>query len=214
MADRDQTTTGASTTDSAPELEAASRAYDAGGFAAVARRISGWTANLLASGIVIVACLAIGRQTIAWWYESPVDVTAKSPAASLPESLPQELQLMTRHGSLTMEQIRGDREMALVAMRKRCTQEAAESDLHSPDQSSRTAPLREEEERFLARLANSAPIEQTSGIDLYQPQGELTMVVAVSRKPRRIAAWSFAIPAEEAVWSCYTVRPGDLPLGK
>jgi hypothetical protein len=184
--------------------DASSSAQEPSGFAAVARRISRCTVNLLASAIVIVACLAIGSQIISWWYEARPLATPQSPAEGsvpLPDVLPQELRLWTSHGSLTVERVRGDLRAVQAAMRRRCVEEAATAPL--------AAELRPGEERFLARLANSAPIEQTGGMDLYQPDGELTMVVAVNRKARRIAAWSFALPAEEAVWSCYTVRPAD-----
>ena len=62
------------------------------------------------------------------------------------------------------------------------------------------------EEHYVARLAHKQPIEQTGDLDLYRPSGGLVQVVAVARQSRRIAAWSFALPGESPVWSCYTIH--------
>jgi len=179
-----------------------------GGYALLARRIGGWTANLLATAIVLVASLAIGRQIVAWWREAePVAAASEG----LPDAAPAEMRWWTAHGPLTKEQVRGDEAAVLAAMRRRCREVPAGllagGQISSAGQASSAGAG---EERFVARLANEQPVEQTEDLDLYQPSGEPTMVVAVARQTRRIAAWSFALPGNaaggESAWSCYTIH--------
>ena len=174
-----------------------------GGYALLARRIGGWTANLLATAIVLVASLAIGRQIIAWWREA--EPAAAAASEELPDAAPAELRWWTAHGPLTRERVRGDEAAVLAAMRRRCREVPA--GLLASGQASLAGPG---EERFVARLANEQPVEQTEDLDLYQPSGGPAQVVAVARQTRRIAAWSFALPGNaaegEAAWSCYTIH--------
>lgn len=173
-----------------------------GGYALVARRIGGWTANLLATAIVLVASLAIGRQIIAWWRE--VEPLAAADAG-LPAAAPEELRWWTARGPLTREQVRGDETAVLAAMRRRCREVPA-----GPFSAGIPAAAGPGEERYVARLANEQPVEQTEDLDLYQPSGGPTMVVAVARPTQRLAAWSFALPGQadsgEPVWTCYTIH--------
>jgi hypothetical protein len=181
-----------------------------GGYAAVARRIGGWTANLLATAIVLVASLAIGRQIVVWWHEGPPDATESAAAqGDLPVAAPQELRWWTARGPLTVEQVQGDEAAVLAAMCRRCREEPAGIvPLGQPGNN----PAGPGEERYVARLANERPVEQTESLDLYQPSGGLAQVVAVARQRRRIAAWSFALPVGPSSWSCYTIHAAGAAL--
>ena len=180
-----------------------------GGYALVARRVGGWTANLLATAIVLVASLVIGRQVLSWWREAEPAAAANAAASErLPDAAPQELRWWTARGPLTIAQVRGDEAAVLAAMRRRCREAPAGS--YSAGISVAAGPG---EEHYVARLANEQPIEQTGDLDLYQPSGGLAQVVAVARQSRRIAAWSFALRdtddglrGESPVWSCYTIH--------
>jgi hypothetical protein len=184
-----------------------------GGFGRLARRIGGWTANLLASAIVLVASLAIGRQIVIWWHEASSPQTADSVGEKddLPAAAPAELRWWTARGPLTVEHIQGDQAAVLAAMRRRC-REAPGGQLAGQW----TAPAGPGEARYVARLANERPVEQTEDLDLFQPAGGPTMVVAVARRERRIAAWSFALRNEAAgssAWSCYTIHAAGVTGG-
>jgi hypothetical protein len=182
-----------------------------GGYALVARRVGGWTANLLATAIVLVASLAIGRQVLSWWHEAEPAAAADAAASEpLPDAAPQELRWWTARGPLTIEQVRGDEAAVLAALRRRCREAPAGPFSAGISVAAGPAATGPGEEHYAARLANERPIEQTGDLDLYQPSGGLTQVVAVARQTRRIAAWSFALPSQadsgEPVWSCYTIH--------
>jgi hypothetical protein len=171
----------------------------AGGFGRLARRIAGWTANLLATAVILVAGLAVGRQVLVWRYEETPPPATAAIEGQLPPDLPQELRIWTVHGPLSIERVAGGREAAIASMRRSCG--SANS---GPAQA---ALAGSGEERFVARLAKLAPVEQTGDLNLYVPDEQLPMVVAVSREGRRIAAWSFGLEVEDGAWSCYTFCP-------
>src|SRR5687768_4459456 len=106
-----------------PPAESATQPPAPGGFAALARRIGGWTGNLLATAIVLVASLVIGRQILHWWREdAPADAERSASAdAELPFQAPRDLRLWTSRGPLSTERVRGDRLAALAAMRRLCS---------------------------------------------------------------------------------------------
>ena len=182
-----------------------------GGYGRLARRIGSWTANLLATAIVLAASLAIGRQIVLWWHEvRPRDPAEKlAAAADLPAATPEEIRWWTTRGPLTVERIQGDEAAALAAMRRRCL-EAPIGQMAGQW----SAPAGTGEERYVARLAIDRPVEQTEDLDLYQPGGGPTMVVAIARRQRRIAAWSFALPdSASSAWSCYTIHAAGVAGG-
>jgi hypothetical protein len=165
--------------------------------------MGGWTANLLATGIVVIAGLGLCRQVLVWWNETTPPSAGATDAATQnrlnPELLPAELRLWTTHGPMEIAQVYGNRDVVLVELRRKCQSfDVGKSNL---------AEVGPGERRFLERLAKLAPVDQTSDLDLYAPDESVTMVVAVSRQQRRIVAWSFALPVEEAAWSCYTFGP-------
>jgi hypothetical protein len=190
---------------------AAESASGAPGFGRLAQRIAGWSANLLATALVLVAGLAVGRQVLVWWYESPSQPIAESSDDNVPPETPGELRLWTTRGPASITGVVGERAAALTLMRTECQRlVAAATDHHgvSPDRD-----LRPGEQRFLEKLAKLTPVEQTEGLSLYEylPGGEVTMVVAVRRQVPQIAAWSFALEAQPTHWSCYTFCPAATP---
>jgi len=169
-----------------------------GGFGRLARRIASWTANLLATALVLVAALGVGRQVLVWWYETPPQQRSAAQDQPLPPETPDELRFWTARGPMSLAHANGEKGEALALMRRRCL-----SFPIGPVEQ----PIGSGEQRFLEKLAKLAPVEQTKELDLYVPSGEVTMVVAVSRSRPRIAAWSFALEAEPSRWTCYTFCP-------
>jgi hypothetical protein len=168
-------------------------------FGQLARQISGWTTNLLATGVVLVGGLALGWQALAWWHQEPRRAEVAS-ALSLPDvpALGHGHRFWTRHGSLEVKRVRGSAEDALTAMRAFCCR--VETNPERPV----TGPG---EESLIAQLRNQSPLEATSDVALYQPPGESAMVVALSRSRQRLVGWSFAIPSADDVWSVYHFKP-------
>jgi hypothetical protein len=195
-------------TPSSPETAAASEP-SATGFGNLARRITGWSANLLATALVLVAGVAVGRQVLDWWYESPPAPPALSSDADLPPETPGELRLWTSRGPMTLTRIVGERDAAIAAMREACKSITQQAERHRGRslQRDETTSAGPGEQRFLEKLAKLTPVEQTRELDLFAPPGDVTMVVAVHRNRARIAAWSFALEGEPATWSCYTFGP-------
>jgi hypothetical protein len=175
-----------------------------GGFGRLARRIAGWSANLLATALVLVAGLAVGRQVLVWWYESPPERLAAVGDPHLPPETPAELRLWTTRGPVSITGVVGARSAALALMREECRRLTAAAADHHGGFADRDLGLGEQ--RFLERLAKLTPVEQTEDLSVYEylPSGEVTMVVAVRRPTPRIAAWSFALEAQPTRWSCYT----------
>jgi len=170
-------------------------------FAGLAKQISGWTTNLLATAIVVVGGLALGWQVLDSWRDQP-QPTAMSPeaalaAAKLPD-MGEGQEFWTKSGLLKVERVRGGLSDAIGGMLEFCRAIA-------PSRQHATAGLAEAQ--FVAQLALQSPLEETGGVALYQPRGQTTMVVAVSRQTRRIVGWSFALPAGEGTWSLYHFRP-------
>jgi hypothetical protein len=173
-----------------------------GGFAGVARRIGGWTTNLLATGIVLVGGLAVGWQVIGWWKEDPPSV-AGQPAGLEGVELPllgKGLEFGTRGGLLKVERVAGGLGEAQATMRAFCREGGTASERGEAGNS---------EAEFVEKLVRQTPLEETSNVAVYQPVGQRGMVVAVDRKVKRIVAWSFAMEGEEGVWSVYHFRPAS-----
>jgi hypothetical protein len=169
-------------------------------FASLARQISGWTTNLLATAIVLAGGLAFGWQVLFWWHEQPQPAAGPSEAflaaADLPPAAGREF--WTKHGPLKVEQVRGGPDEAIVTMRASCR------GIQPPQDSAAAGPG---EVQFLAQLSRQAPLEEAGDLALYQPPGRLAMVVAVSRSRQRIVGWSFALSASDGTWTLYHFRP-------
>lgn len=169
-------------------------------YAELARRISAWTTNSLATAIVFAAGLALGWQVIAWWREKPVKVSLRDAAdisAKLP-SVGDEREFWTSGGLLKVQRQSGGPDEAMSAMRAFCRQSESVGQRRT---------MGEGEAKFVTQLLAQTPLEEAKSVALYQPPGQSAMVVAVDRDARRIVGWSFAMPAGEGAWSLYHFRP-------
>ncbi len=92
----------------------------------LARRVSGWTSNFLATGIVLVAAVGVGRQLVMWWGVEPADAVAPEPAAMsnpgvLSEAGEQPFQLTFGAGySLRRIELAGDLAAATRRLQAEC----------------------------------------------------------------------------------------------
>jgi hypothetical protein len=169
-------------------------------YGALARRVGGWTTNLLATAIILVGGLAMGWQVLAWWRDEAGASDQKELAAQL-DNLPlmaEGREFRTKNGPLKVERVHGDAAQAARAMREFCRGVPAAT-------SEGTAGPGET--KFVAQLRQQTPLEEAGDLSLYQPPGQRAMVVAVGRTSGRIIGWSFALPAEEGVWTLYHFRP-------
>ncbi len=169
-------------------------------YGALARRIGGWTTNLLATAIILVGGLAMGWQVLAWWRDeggAPVEKELAAQLDGLPQ-LAEGREFWTKNGPLKVERVRGNAAEAARAMREFCRGVSVMTAEGVPGPG---------ETKFVAQLRQQAPLEETGDLALYQPPGQRSMVVAVGRTSGRIVGWSFALPAEEGVWTLYHFRP-------
>jgi hypothetical protein len=214
-----------STAEPSPELS---------GFALASRRVIGWTTNLLATGIVLVLALGMGRELVRWWgvgSQPPAMSADPNPAGSQVD--PQSLEFGHGDYSLTRQSLAGAREAALGRLRELCREAlAADAAGLSPPTASETA--------FLQRTASREPLEEQPGRwQLHYFEDAFPLLVGVRNAPaevrpggrdppvehrpdagatgladrarsggsqRRVLAWGLAVPAGENEWSLYTYR--------
>jgi hypothetical protein len=167
-------------------------------FTALAQRIRGWTANLLACAIVLAIGLALGWQTIGLLNEKQPQIP-RSDAALLPDVLPTgpEREFMTKSGLLRVER-QPNPDEALNAMRAFCRQ---------PGDNKPRSEAGPGERTFVAQLLEERPLEESPPIALYRPPGQSRMVIGIDQRSRRIISWSWAMPADDGAWSLYHFRP-------
>jgi hypothetical protein len=178
-------------------------------YTSLARKLSIYTTNLLATAIVLVLGLTLGWQVLAWWRDQPDASTgAAATSAQLPSQL-ENYEFLTTHGTLKIERFYGDADQALVAMRsfQRATVPARQM----------LPPAGQQEQRLLDQLKSQPALEQVGDLAFHQPPDQKLMVAAVSRSQQRIVGWSFALPAEDGSWSLFHIqarsatREGEAP---
>ncbi len=211
------------TTTQHPGSESPNRAGPARtGFELLARRITGWTSNLVATAVILVGGLVTGRQVLEWWRAdapSPNDAAASAAeAASIVPNVDQQQHL--KFGSsphvIHREEIRGDRAAATAILARRC-REVAEAT---------TAPageITDAERRLLDRLEQARPSgDSASAIQVFELEDALPMIVGVratgtesdatgqalaAKAARRVAAWGVAFPAADDRWVLFLLQP-------
>jgi len=168
-------------------------------YGTLARRINGWTTNVLAAVIVIAIGLALGWQITTWFREpaaAPTLVDAVNASANLP-AITNEHKFLTSGGLVKVQRQTGTPPDAIEAMRTFCRE-------NPPPSQPRT--IGPSEAAFVRQLLAEQPLEETPALALFQPPGQATMVVAVDRDEKRIVAWSFAAPTQGGGWSLYHFR--------
>ncbi len=184
-------------------------------FAVLAKRISAWTTNSLLTLIVLVAGLGFGRQVLNWWAADAAPSSAVAASTGDPSQL-QTLQFGDNTLSLGRRSIRGDKNKAVEQLRAQC-REVLEK---SPSAKTPTG-----EDKFLAFLADSTPVEQEPGKwQLYELNEAFPMAVGLARttasasppeKPNlakyRVVVWGLAVPTGDKQWTLSTFQ-SDVPL--
>jgi hypothetical protein len=200
------------------------------GYAKLARRLTAWTSNSLATAIVLVLALSGGRQLVRWYQEDPLPSDHASGELALHGSSGEPLSLELAGGGHTLrrESIRGSVDDATKRLQRFC-RGVLESDVQP------TEPVQPSQQRFLATLADRQPVEEDAGRwSIFRLPGLMPMVVGVRRAsqapvsaellaevPGRVLAWGVAVPSGQNDWILYqhqavsdgVVRaPHDLPI--
>jgi hypothetical protein len=196
-------------------------------FGRLSRRIAGWTTNGLATALVILAGLTLGRQVLIWWKETPATPSAGGArdGAPAPETGIRQLEFGALATTVQTRQVRGTRQEVLLQLRELCRPAARPE---SPADAS--APPAER--RLLAELAGKDPAESGDGWRIDElPQGLPLVVCSTSverssfpskSKPGaagngmnsvlpspldpRIVSIGLAVPGREGQWTAYAFR--------
>ena len=196
---------------------------DARGFIRVAKRLAGWTSNLLVSAVVLVVGLAFGRQLTSWWAfdaqsrpESVLRGRLVGPGPLGDDGRLHQLEFGDVPIRLGRRTIAGDTDAVLAALRTECRRAVEQG---SP---TRREPG-PEERKMLEGTAGMVPVEQVPGKwRMYQLDRPLPLVAVTDAGDRtgtaegeptagRVLCWGFAFPAGEggAEWTLFTGLPAD-----
>jgi hypothetical protein len=183
------------------------------GYASVARRVSGWTTNLLATAIVVLIALLFGRQLIALWRapEPFPSVRAENQLAAFDDPLtPLQLEFGNSPMVLHRQPFLGDLDEALQQLCQACAEQLKQL----PRPASKTVSAAEAS--LLARVTKRPPLKLVwpDGA-LYQLDDSLPVVVGtklVAGDPRagsvgnlteRVVTWGIAVPGADEGWTLY-----------
>lgn len=198
-------------------------------FGDLARRISTWTTNLLAIGVLAIAALAMAGRITEWWRAEPP--TAAAPPPDLAYSpwdaaggmvlefgdQPWSIDRWTRTGSIAD---------AAGALLEQCR------DLLNEPLDSEHLPAADSSERdLIRRLKNIAPMEEVPNRwRLYVIGGPLPWIVGTTAAAKpdsggsqadretddagpasRLLCWGLALPQPDQTWTLYVIdrRPAD-----
>ncbi len=147
-------------------------------FATVARKVSGWTTNLLATGLILVVALGLGRQLIGWWRIEPDEVMPMLPAdgpglGDADASAPATLEFGDSPYAIERRSVRGDRAEALGQLLISCRQAAAQSD---PP----LAPPGDAEQQLLETVQHLQPLVRSGEVRFYGPDAGFPLLIAVA----------------------------------
>lgn len=191
------------------------------GYGKAAKRLSGWAANLLASGLVLVIGLALGRQVLEWWQADSAQPDAKSKVlASDPGELgsldrPHLLELGSVPFTLRRDTVLGDKAAAFAALRA-----GGQKTVSEPlEPRGQAGPA---ERRMLSQIKSQKPTSVSAGRwELYELDGPILMVAGVqffasedrTATERRVVFWGLAVPhgvgypEKEARWTLFSFHP-------
>lgn len=176
----------------------------------LARRVAGWTTNGLATALVLVAGLTLGRQVLIWWREAPAESALPSQAADVAA---RQLEFESLATTVQSRTIRGTRADLLQALRDLCRPAQRPQVLQDPSPS-------DAERRLLAELAAKEPVEVGDGWRIDELPQQLPLVIcstwagpqrSESSAPLdlRIVSIGLAVPGKEDRWTAYAFRLGD-----
>lgn len=175
----------------------------------LARRVAGWTTNGLATALVLLAGLTLGRQVLIWWQEAPAESALPSPAADVAA---RQLEFESLATTVQSRTIRGTRAELLQKLRDLCRPAKRPQAMQDPSPS-------DAERRLLAELAAKEPAEVGDGWRIDELPQQLPLVVCSTwagpqRTARalpldlRIVSIGLAIPSEKDEWTAYAFRLG------
>lgn len=190
--------------------EAESQQTPAGAYGRLARRIAGWTSNLLVTAMIVVLALAVGRQLVGSYRAEPVkgDAGARprfAPGLAEPD-VPQFVEFGATGAVMGRQQFAGDTGAAAKALRSIARSLAANS-------AAPKTPLGATERQTLKTLARQKPVDAAGNWALYEMKPGYPMLLGVRRdgtsapqdgSAGRVVLSAVGVPAGENLWTLYT----------
>jgi len=196
----------------------------AGSRASLARRISFWTTNLIATAFVLIVALVVGRELVRWWQPPGATAEPTPPLAAQPAG-EVELQFGDAAHTMRRREHRGAAASALQTLEALCRTDLDEFD----PQKANLPPVGSREQALLNRLSGQSPAAKTDGGGrLYRWEAGFPMVVGVmpvatiapadaADKPRshdgqaadRVVTWGLAIPYGDEAWRLLAFQPAE-----
>ncbi len=194
------------------------------GLRLVARRVAVWTSNLLASGLVLVVFLTLGRQLTSWWAIGPGDPSQTAPHGDVfleadpwgGEAALHQLSFGGLPLHLGRQTVVGGKSQAFAALRAQCRLDAERG------LASRRVPG-PDEQGMLTKTAGMEPADEEPGKwKMYQLDGPVPLVVVIGlcddaaageggQPAPRVVCWGLAFPAaaNAEAWTLFTCVPRE-----
>jgi hypothetical protein len=191
-------------------------------FATVGHRITAWTTNLLATGVVLLLALGVGRQLVGWYrVESPapkLSPGAGMSLAGLANGDPIELDFGDAPYAIQRREVTGELEEARAALVIACREVAGRTPLASPSAA---------ESNLLELCERETPLETTpDGRRIFAPQTALPLVVVLrpiapgngapvlAGSENRVVTWGMAGPAGPRQWHLFVAHSEERAAGQ
>jgi hypothetical protein len=188
-------------------------------FATLARRIARFSGNLLATAVIIILGLTLGKQVLTWWNAPPAEVSVapRELAGQLDgfadPGLPHQLAFSDMPLLFHRSVLVGDEEAALAQLRDECRRRVVADD-------GQTSMEIKVDQHVLERLATYEPVEQGDGWRMVQHAGPVITVVAfrlsaatanregsdASQKVESVVSWGLGLRALETEEEASSVR--------
>jgi hypothetical protein len=174
--------------------------------------------NLLATGLVLVCAVLLGRMVLGWWRADQRNAQAGRAAQdvvgsglALDESQPFQLDLGPQLGRLSRQTFHG----GLGEVLDQLTRAARTTGLASAASEGEVGPA---ESKLLARLATTEPVDGQPGEwAVYRLEEPYPMAVCVRETQagpnivggaRRVVSWGLGIPLGKDQWTLFAFAPG------
>jgi hypothetical protein len=201
-------------------------------YARLAKRLTGWTTNLLATAVVLLLAIAGGRELVSWWRADALnDSVSQEQSTAAAWTLPGdsfELEFGESPFSFQRDAVRGELSDALQRIRNRCREALASGAIPTGD----VGPA---ELKLLRGIVDRQPIERTDRWRIFQTEQPMPLVLGIrddcentaatgkistdeqthldllSGKEKqqisrsRLVVWGLAVPATDG-WTTYTCR--------
>jgi len=189
------------------------------GMGTLARRVAGWTSNLIVTIIIVLASIACGRQIVQWWHEgSPPEPAGAVPTLTVPDELSGPHTVVFGNCAWTMQRrvLEGTGQEIETALLEECR--AAVRQAPFPD-----GEPGEQETKLIERLAGEEPVDKGSNWAIYRLAKPLVMMAGlrwtgsavnppeepgqpVATGRTRVVVWAIGIRSRQTSWAAYVFR--------